>query len=178
MLFWRRLLPNEAWLLVCLDGRLVQGLRHLRQYGPAAAHCGVVVRPVRHRVRLLAAEEGQQGPVLVRHALPKHPLEALKRVASHGVEPPDLPHSQILRPVHVIRPQVPLDGSDDGPERVLDTVAQARVPGVEPLPLGMSQQVKHEDQGEQQLGHVVRVHVESAVACTNRLHILSKQIAN
>ena len=164
MLFWRRLPPNEAWLLVLralvlsLDGRLVPALRHLRRHGPDAAHCGVVVRPVRRRVLLLAAEEGAEGPVLVRHAVRKHPLEALQRVAAHGVELLDLPHGQGLRPVHVIRPQVPLDGPDDGPERVLDTVAQARLPGVEPLPLGIPQAVEHEDQGEQQLGHVVRVH--------------------
>ena len=49
-----------------LDGRLVPGLRHLRRHGPDAAHCRVVVRPVRHRVRLLAAEEGAKGPVRVR----------------------------------------------------------------------------------------------------------------
>ena len=49
-----------------LDGRLVPGLRHLRRHGPDAAHGGVVIRPVRHRVRLLAAEEGAKGPVRVR----------------------------------------------------------------------------------------------------------------
>ena len=67
-----------------LDGRLVPRLRHLRRHGPDAAHHGVVVRPVRHRVRLLAAEEGAKGPVLVRHAVRKHLLEALQRVAAQG----------------------------------------------------------------------------------------------
>ncbi len=79
-----------------LDGLLVPGLRHLRRHGPAAAHGGVVVRPVRHRVWLLAAEEGPDGPVLVRHAVRKNPLEALKRVAAHSVAPPDLQHGQGL----------------------------------------------------------------------------------
>ena len=75
-----------------LDGRLVPRLRHLRRHGPDAAHHGVVVRPVRHRVRLLAAEEGAKGPVLVRHAraVREHLLEALQRVAAQGVEPLDL----------------------------------------------------------------------------------------
>ena len=73
-----------------LDGRLVPGLRHLRRHGPAAAHGGVVVRPVRHRVRLLAAEEGAKGPVLVRYPVREHLLEALQRVAAQGVEPLDL----------------------------------------------------------------------------------------
>jgi len=45
-----------------LDGRLVPGLRRLRRHGPDAAHGGVVVRPVRHRVRLLAAEEERKAP--------------------------------------------------------------------------------------------------------------------
>ena len=62
----------------------------LRRHGPDAAHHGVVVRPVRHRVLLLAAEEGAKGPVLVRHAVRKHLLEALQRVAAQGVEPLDL----------------------------------------------------------------------------------------
>ena len=46
-----------------LDGRLVPQLSHLRRlgHGPDAAHHGVVVRPVRHQVRLLAAEEGAKG---------------------------------------------------------------------------------------------------------------------
>ena len=73
-----------------LDGRLVPRLRHLRRHGPDAAHHGVVVRPVRHRVRLLAAEEGPEGPVLVCHAVRKHLLEALQRVAAQGVELLDL----------------------------------------------------------------------------------------
>ena len=73
-----------------LDGRLVPGLRHLRRHGPAAAHSGVVVRPVRHRVRLLAAEEGAKGPALVRYPVREHLLEALQRVAAQGVEPLDL----------------------------------------------------------------------------------------
>ena len=41
---------------------------------------------VRHRVWLLAAEEGAKGPGPVRHAVRKHPLEALQPVAAHGVE--------------------------------------------------------------------------------------------
>ena len=73
-----------------LDGRLVPRLRHLRRHGPDAAHHGVVVRPVRHRVRLLAAEEGAKGPVLVRYPVREHLLEALQRVAAQGVEPLDL----------------------------------------------------------------------------------------
>ena len=84
-----------------LDGRLVPALRHLRRHGPDAAHGGVVVRPVRRRVWLLAAEGGAEGPVLVRHAVQnlKHPLEAFQRVVTsvaHGVdsEPLDLPHGQ------------------------------------------------------------------------------------
>ena len=95
MLFWRRLPPNEAWLLVLRALVLTVDLYrdsagHLRRHGPAAAHGGVVVRPVRHRVRLLAAEEGAKGPVLVRHAVRKHLLEALQRVAAQGVKPLDL----------------------------------------------------------------------------------------
>jgi hypothetical protein len=41
-------------------------------------------------VLLLAAEEGAKGPVLVQHAVRKHLLEALQRVAAQGVEPLDL----------------------------------------------------------------------------------------
>ena len=36
--------------------------------------------------------------------------------------------------------------------------ARSRLQSVEPLPLGIPQAVEPEDQGEQQLGHVVRVH--------------------
>ena len=92
MLFCRRLPPNEAWLLVFRALVLTAGLYRpsvtcVAGHGPDAAHGGVVVRPVRRRVRLLAAEEGAKGPVLVRHTVRKHPLEALQRVAAHGVEP-------------------------------------------------------------------------------------------
>jgi len=155
--------PAERGLVVGLPrlglhGRLHPALRRLRRHGPAAAHSDVVVRPVRHRVRLLRAPPGPKIPVLERDAVRKHPLEGLQRAAAHGVEALDFQNRQVRGPVHVIRLQVLLDAPNDGPERVLDTVAQARLPGVEPLPLCIPQAVEHEDQGEQQLGHVVRVH--------------------
>ena len=82
-----------------LDGRLVPGL---------------VVRPVRHQVRLLAAEEGAKGPVTVpasvRHAVRKHPLH-WQHVAAHGVELLDLSSGLVKLMQILCKPNLKLAGS-------------------------------------------------------------------
>ncbi len=95
-----------------LDGRLHPGLRHGGGNNSDVPHSCVVVRPVRHQVRLLRAN----GPDAVR----KHQLEVLQRVAAHGVEPLDFRHAQGLGSVHVVRVQVRVEGPYDGPELVTD----------------------------------------------------------
>ncbi len=47
-----------------LDGRLHQGLCHAGGHDADAAHGGVVVRPVHHRVRLFRVKPGAKQPVL------------------------------------------------------------------------------------------------------------------
>jgi hypothetical protein len=68
-----------------LDGRLHPALCYGHGGGddPDAPHGCVIVRPVRHRVRLLRAKPGAKRPVLRPDAVRKHPLEVLQRVAAH-----------------------------------------------------------------------------------------------
>ena len=88
---------------------------------------------LRHVVRLFRAEPGAKRPVLGPHAVRKHPLEGLQRVAAHRVEPFDFRHAQGLCPVHVVHVQVRVEGPNDGPERVADPVAQVpTISGPEP----------------------------------------------
>ena len=82
-----------------LDGRLHPGLRRGGGDDPDAPHGCEVVRPVRHRVRLLRAKPGAKRPVLGRDAVREHPLEVLQRVAAQGVEPPEFRRAQGLGPV-------------------------------------------------------------------------------
>ncbi len=85
-------------------------------------------------MRLLRAKPGAKRPVpsLVPDAVRKHQMEALQRVAADGVEPLDFKHPQGLDPVQVVRVQVRVasegPAGDDGPERVTDPVARARLP--------------------------------------------------
>ena len=118
-----------------LDGRLHPGLTHGGGDDPDAPHGLVVVRPVRHRVRLLRAKPGAKRPVRAPDAARKHLLEVLhwQRVAAQGVEPPDFRHAgaQGLGPVHVVRVQVrrvegPGRADDDGPERPGVTEPESR----------------------------------------------------
>ena len=91
---------------------------------------------MRHRVRLLRAKPGVKRPVLVPDTVRKHLQEGLQRVAAHGVEPLDFKHVQGLCPVHVVvRVQVRVEGPYDGPERVADPVAQARLLAIVSLQL-------------------------------------------
>ena len=75
-------------------------------------------------------EPGAKRPVLGPHAVRKHPLEGLQRVAAHGVEPLDFGHAQGLGPasVHVVRVQVRVEGptGNDGQEGV-SALAVSRV---------------------------------------------------
>ena len=86
-----------------LDGRLVSAR-------------GLVVRPVCHQVRLLAAEEGAKGPVTVpasvRHAVRKHPLH-WQRVAAHGVELLDLSSGLVKLMQILCKPNLKLAGLRD-----------------------------------------------------------------
>ncbi len=74
MLFLRKL-PRRG-----LDGRLHPGLRHGGGDDLDAPHGCVVVRTVRHRVRLPRAKQGAKRPVFGPDAVRKHPLEVLQRV--------------------------------------------------------------------------------------------------
>ena len=87
-----------------MDGRLHPGLRHCGGDDPDAPHGLVVVRPVRHRVRLLRAKPGAKRPVPVPHAVRKYPLEVL-------LEGPARLNGSLTR-------------SLEGPERVTDPVAR------------------------------------------------------
>ena len=97
----RGLVVGHARLV--LDGRLVSAR-------------GLVVRPVCHQVRLLAAEEGAKGPVTVpasvRHAVRKHPLH-WQRVAAHGVELLDLSSGLVNLMQILCKPNLKLAGLRD-----------------------------------------------------------------
>ena len=97
----RGLVVGHARLV--LDGRLVSAR-------------GLVVRPVCHQVRLLAAEEGAKGPVTVpasvRHAVRKHPLH-WQRVAAHGVELLDLSSGLVNLMQILCKPNLTLAGLRD-----------------------------------------------------------------
>ena len=75
-----------------LDGRLHAGLGHLRRGSPDAAHCVVVVPPVRHRMSLLRAPHGAQAAIRQRDKVRKHPLQRIQRLAAFGVQRDDLGH--------------------------------------------------------------------------------------
>jgi hypothetical protein len=71
-------------------------------------------------VRLLRAPKQAKGAVRALHYKWKRLLQGCQRVAAHGVEPADLRCAQGLRPVHVIRLQVLVDGHDHSRDRVSD----------------------------------------------------------
>ena len=89
-----------------LDCRLHAGLRHLRRPGPAAAHGVVIVGPVRHRVRLLRAEQAALGAVSQRDVERKHSLERMQCLTAFVVQRFDLGNCQRLCPRELSAPRL------------------------------------------------------------------------
>jgi hypothetical protein len=124
MLALRMLPPNDAWLLVffalvltavfiLLSVTLVEMVR----IWPNSRR---LLAQWHHGVRILSAPIQAKGAVSAPHANRKHLLQGVQRVAAHGVEPLHLRFVQFMRPVHVIRLQVHVDGPDHAWDRVSD----------------------------------------------------------